>query len=198
MRVTANNIGSFTSFLSNNSSSLASTFASLKAKTSTLTRDSKGRLSLPTLAMLDTATTPTGKLGVIKQLTASLKTYTDAATQTGVVSRLSEMATQAGKVMDAFTAATDDLQKTGATKASQTTVSQTLTSLRGIMVQMGRLMTKLPSEQATAVKSQLSQMDTQAKTIANKMGLSYTSLFKTKGTSATSTTKAGTGINILA
>lgn len=171
------------------STSLASTLASInQEKTSFLTKNANGKYTLPTLASIDQAATPTEKLKAVSRLASSTKIYTDAAMKTGIVTRLPEMTKQVETIMDGLETAVSSLQQKGGLKSSRTTIGTTLSTLRTVISQMGKLMDKLPTADAKTVKESLVALDTQANAIAKKCDLKWNAVFTTKGTATTTET----------
>ncbi len=188
----------FTNSKQGTTTSLASTLASInKEKTSFLTKDAKGKYTLPSLDSIAKATTPADKLKAVSRMASATKIYTDAATKTGITTRLSEMTKQVETVMNGLESAVTSLKQNGTLKASQSEVNTTLTTLKTCMSQIGKLMNKLPATKAKSVKESLVALDTQAKKIAQTANLKYTSLFTSKGSVSASTTTATSNTNRL-
>ncbi len=174
-------------------STLTSTLASInQERTSFLTKDSKGKYALPSLDSIAKATTPADKLRAVSRMASATKIYTDAATRTGITTRLPEMTKQLETVMNGLTDAVTGLKQKGALKSAQSDVSATLTTLKTCMSQVGRLMNKLPATEAKGIKETLVSLDTKAKSIAQAAGLKYASIFATGSANATTSTNGST------
>lgn len=182
---------SLTKYLFDDSTDLSDVLAKVKQETSFLTKDSTtGKLSLPSLKQMTSATTDSDKLTAANKLAQSIKVYANAAAQTGATNRLSSMVDEAAQVMDGLSDAVSGLNDEGAVSTNKTTIASTLTSLRSSMVQMSRLSKKLSTADADTIKQKLTTMDTKAQGIAKMAGLSYTSIFGSSGTTTTSATTA--------
>lgn len=161
-------------------------------KTSFLTKNADGKYSMPTAQLLDEAVTPLQKLQAAYKVASATKVYTDAAAQTGIVTRLSSMTDQVEKVTEALGSAVAGLQDSGSLKSSLGTIKNTLGTLQTIFGQMNNLSGKLPSTEASSLKSKLSTLDACAKIIAEAASIKYTSPLTGKSSGSTSSVQAKT------
>lgn len=170
---------SLANYLFNQKSGQSESYASILQKnTSFLTRDSNGKLALPTEADFKKAKTPAEQLRVASNLAKAAKVQTDAAAQTGITTRLSDITTQTKQAMDSLKTTVNTIQAlTGedGLKASKSAISSALSTLRSSMQQINQLSRKTNATTRATLQSTLKDMDSAALSLATTAGLKWSS-----------------------
>lgn len=139
--------------------------------------DSRGRMTLPTMASLDNATTPDDKLVIAGQLADVIKIQADAATQTGLPNRVADMTARSEQVLDVVSAVVDGLKtKDGSIKAGdadpalepyQKKLARVLGTLHSTLTRISALLPKAKKDIAAETNQQIQQLDARAGALAS-------------------------------
>jgi hypothetical protein len=148
-------------------------------RTYNLPTDANGNTVIPTVAEMNSASTPESQLTLANYVAQSVLMQSDASSKTDNASRISDIASQAQSVLQALATATTSLTNNGTTSlsaADQKTVSTTLNAINTALSQVVNLLPKADSATQTSVKSQLANLDTLAFNVAGLSGTAWTSV----------------------
>ncbi|MCG8508609.1 MAG: hypothetical protein MI741_05205 [Rhodospirillales bacterium] len=139
--------------------------------------DSRGRVTLPTMASLENATTPDDKLVIAGQLADVIKIQADAATQTGLPNRVADMTARSEQVLDAVSAIVDGLKsKDGSVQAGgadpalepyQKKLARVLGTLHSTLTRISALLPKATKDIAAETNHQIQRLDARAGALAS-------------------------------
>jgi hypothetical protein len=187
------------SLFGSSASSTASPFSALtnSFRTYSFATDKHGRVILPTMADLKTATYPKDKLALATQLAQVIQVQADAATKTGLPNRVAQMTQQAKTVMDEVTSIVAGINADKPSDASASSdllkpYQQSLASVLGTLHSVLTEVATLPKTTASTAKSTgdaIRQLDRVGHSLAHQAGLVWPTISSSAGTTGT---RAGT------